>query len=47
MVRTVRVRLELDRNDFKQGLRDAANDTRTFDGEVKTLGKDAERPASS
>jgi hypothetical protein len=43
VVRTVRVRLELDRNDYKQGLRDAANDMRTFDGEVKTLGKDAEK----
>jgi hypothetical protein len=43
VVRTVRVRLELDRNDFKQGLRDAANDMRTFDAEVKTLGKDTER----
>jgi hypothetical protein len=39
----VKVRLELDRTDFKQGLRDAANDTRKFDGEVKTLGQDAER----
>lgn len=43
MVRTVRVRLELDRNDYKQGLRESAAETRTFDGEVKTLGKDAER----
>jgi hypothetical protein len=43
VVRTVRVRLELDRNDYKQGLRDAAGDTRTFDGEVRGLGKDAER----
>jgi hypothetical protein len=43
VVRTVRVRLELDRNDYKQGLRDAANDMRTFDAEVKTLGRDTER----
>jgi hypothetical protein len=42
-VRTVRVRLELDRTDFKQGLRDAAAETRTFDGEVKTLGESAEK----
>jgi hypothetical protein len=41
VVRTVRVRLELDRTDFKQGLHDAANDTRSFDGEVKTLGESA------
>jgi hypothetical protein len=43
VVRTVRVRLELDRDSFKQGLRDSAASMRTFDGEVKTLGKDAER----
>jgi hypothetical protein len=43
MVRTVRVRLELDRDSFKQGLRDSAASMRTFDGDVKTLGKDAER----
>jgi hypothetical protein len=43
MARTVRVRLELDRNDYKAGLRDAANDTRAFDGEVRTLGDHAAR----
>jgi hypothetical protein len=43
VVRTVRVRLELDRDSFKQGLRDSAASMRTFDGDVKTLGKDAER----
>jgi hypothetical protein len=43
VVRTVRVRLELDRNDFKQGLRDSAGDLRGFDAEIKTLGKDAQR----
>jgi hypothetical protein len=43
VVRTVRVRLELDRNDYKQGLRDAAGDTRAFDAEVKAVGKDAEK----
>jgi hypothetical protein len=43
VVRTVRVRLELDRTDFKQGLRESAGDLRAFDTEVKTLGKDSER----
>jgi hypothetical protein len=43
VVRTVRVRLELDRADYKQGLREAANDTRGFEAEVKTLGTSAER----
>lgn len=40
MVRTVRVRLELDREDYKRGLRDAADDTRGFDAEVKSAGND-------
>lgn len=43
MVRTVRVRLELDRNDYKAGLRDAATATRGFDTEVKAVGRDADR----
>ena len=43
MVRTVRVRLELEDKDFKQGLRDDAAALRTFDGEVRTLGEGAER----
>jgi hypothetical protein len=43
VVRTVRVRLELEDNDFKQGLRDDAAALRTFDAEVQGLGKDAER----
>jgi hypothetical protein len=43
VVRTVRVRLELEDNTFKQSLRDDATAMRTFDGEVRTLGKDAER----
>jgi hypothetical protein len=46
MVRTVRVRLELDRNDFKQGLRESAGDLRAFDTEVKTLGKDTDRTST-
>jgi hypothetical protein len=43
VVRTVRVRLELEDNAFKQSLRDDATAMRTFDGEVRTLGRDAER----
>lgn len=41
MVRTVKVRLELDREDFKQGLQDAAAEVRGFDGEVQGLGDSA------
>jgi uncharacterized protein YoxC len=43
VVRTVRVRLELEDNTFKQSLRDDAAAMRAFDAEVKTLGKDADR----
>jgi hypothetical protein len=47
VVRTVRVRLELDRNDYKAGLRDAAAATRGFDTEVKAVGRDADRTGTS
>lgn len=43
MVRTVRVRLELDKDDFKSRLRESASDMREFDAGVKTLGGSVER----
>jgi hypothetical protein len=43
VVRTVRVRLELEDASFKGSLRDDAAAMRSFDGEVKSVGKSAER----